>query len=149
MDNGIPSRPFKRFQIRWAEKMGDPKDPYLIRWMLIFNNYSIRLHKWIRSDDSRFFHDHACDLISIVIKGSYDNVTPNGRFHVQAPSIWSAKAEKRHWLDIPPTGAWTLLLCGKPYLKWGFYIGERKFRPLRYFHTYGGSAVNLMPRNKP
>lgn len=138
-----PYTKFKPFQIRWAEKMGDPKDPYLIRWMFIMFNFSIRIHKWIRSDDSRFFHDHASDFISIVLKGSYTNVTPKGRFNVNAPSMWQAKALDRHYLEIPKAGAWTLLLCGRPYNKWAFWTKEnQRMRPLRYFHTFGGCAVN-------
>jgi len=137
-----PYRKFRPFQIRWKEAMGDKNDPYLYRWMFIFFNYSIRIHHWIRSDDTRFFHDHSCSFISIVLKGKYANVTPNGRFEVSAPSIWHSRALQRHYLEIPKEGAWTLLICGKPYHKWAFYIGDRKFRPLRYFHTFRGSAVN-------
>lgn len=68
--------PFKKFQIRWAEKLGYPEDPYLIRWTFILFGYSIRIHHWIKSDDDRFFHDHAADLLSIVLKGNYWNVKP-------------------------------------------------------------------------
>jgi len=66
----------KWFQIRWAEKLGDPENPYLIRWTLILFGYSIRLHHWLRSDDRRYFHDHSSNLLSIVLKGWYINVTP-------------------------------------------------------------------------
>ena len=38
---------------------------------------------------------------------------------------------------IPKEGAWTILLCGKPYHKWGFYVNDHKWRPLRYFHKFG------------
>jgi hypothetical protein len=126
------------FQIRWKEKLGRPECPYLYRWTLIFFGFSIRLHHWIRSDDKRFFHDHPSNFISIILRGSYTNVTPNGRNEVKAGSMWIAKAKDRHYLDIPKGGAWTLILCGRPYHKWGFWIEEnRKFRPLRYFHKYG------------
>jgi hypothetical protein len=64
-----------------------------------------------------------------------------GRFEVKAPSIWKGNALGRHWLDIPKEGAWTILLCGRPYNKWGFYTPDgRKMRPLRYFHKYKGHA---------
>lgn len=133
-----PYRKFgKWFQIRWKEPMGYKECPYLYRWTLILFGFSIRLHHWLRSDDRRFFHDHSCDLISIVLKGRYKNVTPNGEFEVKTPSIWKAKAEQRHYLDIPKGGAWTLLLCGRPKQKWGFYVNGKKWRPLRYFHKYG------------
>ena len=130
-------RKFRPFQIRWREELGEEGNPYLIRWMILFFNFSVRLHHWIRSDDKRYFHDHACDLISIVIRGGYANVTPKGRFEVKPGSIWFAKAAARHYLDIPKHGAWTILLCGRPYRKWGFWVGGRMLRPLAYFHKYG------------
>jgi hypothetical protein len=127
----------KWFQIRWAEKLGFPEHPYLIRWTLILCGYSIRLHHWIKSDDRRFFHDHSCDLVSIIIKGQYKNVTPEGTFQAQAWKLRKMKANQLHYLDIPPEGAWTIILCSKPYQKWGFFVGGVKWRPLRYFHKYG------------
>lgn len=142
-------KPFKPFQIRWAERMGDQENPYLIRWMFICFNYSIRIHKWIKSDDTRFFHDHTSNFISIVIKGCYTNMTPNGAFKVQAPSIWKAIATDRHYLSIPKEGAWTILLCGRPYHKWGFWTkANQKLSPMRYFYKFGGCAVNRIPINE-
>ena len=133
-----PYRKFNKwFQIRWREPIGNPNCPYLYRWTFIFFGFSIRLHHWIKSDDRRFFHDHSCDLISVVLKGKYKNVTPEGAREVQAPSIWRAKAKAKHYLDIPAEGAWTLLLFGRPYHKWGFYVNDHKWRPLRYFHKFG------------
>jgi len=52
-------------------------------------------------------------------------------------SIWFSKATVQHYLDIPKEGAWTLLLEGKKYHKWGFYVKNHKWRPLRYFHKFG------------
>jgi hypothetical protein len=173
---------FKLFQIRWKEPLGIKESPYLFRWTFIFFGYSIRIHHWLRSDDNRYFHDHSCDLISIVLKGYYWNVTPAhegdtpsiGDKHMSGDlskathyfrnetynyvsglfnsfksflnfknSIWFSKATKRHWLCIPKESAWTMLLQGRPYHKWGFYVpsgktGELvKWRPLRYFSKFG------------
>lgn len=200
-------KPFKKFnkifQIRWKEPMGFPECPYLYRWTLVVFGFTIRLHHWLRSDDCRYFHDHASDFVSIVLRGNYWNVRPanpddtptipdkyvhhNGEVHASKcrdedinvftaadfekgkdcyfrnevfysveglfnswqtftkpkKSIWFSKAKDRHWLSIPKGGAWTLLLCGRPYHKWGFWVthsktGELvKWRPLRYFHKYG------------
>lgn len=137
----------KIFQIRWKEKLGNPDCPYLYRWTFILFGYSIRLHHWIRSDDKRYFHDHSCDLISIVIKGHYYNVIPVDpfkpdvndciRLHVTPWKPWRAKAHWKHYLDIPKEGAWTILLCGRPYHKWGFYVNNHRWRPLRYFSKFG------------
>ena len=62
--------------MRWAEKLGYPENPYLIRWTFLFFGYSMRIHHWIKSDDDRYFHDHSADLLSIVLKGRYWNVKP-------------------------------------------------------------------------
>lgn len=170
---------FKKFQIRWAEKLGYENDPYLVRWTFILFGYSMRIHHWIKSDDRRYFHDHSADLLSIVLKGKYDNVVPlvpgkapsdivevvdevdcNGltythkqrnerRCHVEGifnswghffhmnKSIWFSKAEQQHYLDIPKGGAWTLMFESKPRIKWGFFVNEHKWRPLRYFNKFG------------
>lgn len=76
MKGSSDTRKFKKFQIRWAEKLGYEDNPYLIRWTFIFFGYSMRIHHWIKSDDNRFFHDHSADLLSIVLKGRYWNVKP-------------------------------------------------------------------------
>jgi hypothetical protein len=139
-------KPYRKFgslfQIRWREKLGRKDSPYLYRWTLVLFGYTIRLHHWIKSDDRRFFHDHSSDFVSVVLKGRYANVTPEGRFEVKAPSIWRSKAETLHYLDVPKGGAWTLLFCGRPKQKWGFMVPRsngvvRKMRPLRYFDRYG------------
>jgi len=80
--------------------------------------------------------------MSIILKGNYVHVTPKGRFPVSAISMWKSKATDRHYLEIPKGGAWTILICGKPKNKWGFYVGDKKIRPLQYFHKYKGSAKN-------
>lgn len=143
----------KNFQFRWKEPMGYPDCPYLYRWTLLVFGYTIRLHHWLRSDDNRHFHDHSCDLISIIIKGGYYNVVPNNpdypdvkdckKIKAKSWRPWKAKATDLHYLEIPKGGAWTILLQGRAYHKWGFYVKNKKtceyvkWRPLRYFHKYG------------
>jgi hypothetical protein len=127
---------FKPFQFRWAEKMGDKDNPYLIRWTFIFFGYSIRLHHWVGPDNKLHFHNHPWDFLSIILRGKYTNVTPKGRFEAKAPFFWKSKAEDLHYLDVPPTGAWTILLCGRPRIKWGFLVNGHIWRPLRYFHKF-------------
>jgi len=133
-----PYRKFKQFQIRWKEALGRPECPYLYRWTFIFFGYSIRLHHWLKSDDRRFFHDHPSNLISLILKGKYKNVTPNGSTEVKAGTIWKARAEDKHYLDIPEEGAWTLLFFGRKRRNWGFWDkDDHMLRPLEYFHRYG------------
>ena len=142
---------FKPFQIRWKEKLGIQDDPYLIRWTFCFFGYSIRIHHWLKTDASNIhFHDHAADLLSIVIKGKYNNVVPkyeeyeplDGRNEKRIPvegifnsprtffnlrkSIWFSKAEQRHYLELKPgQDAWTLMFEGRSRHKWGFYVARK------------------------
>jgi hypothetical protein len=133
-----PYRKFRSFQIRWKEALGKPECPYLYRWTFIFFGFSIRIHHWLKSDDRRFFHDHSCDFVSIILKGKYKNVTPDGEVEVKAGQSWKSNAEARHYLDIPKEGAWTLLLCGRKRRNWGFWDKDNHMlRPLEYFHRYG------------
>lgn len=127
---------FKSFQVRWKEKLGDKNNPYLVRYTFLFFNFSIRIHHWIRSDDERAFHDHAYNFISILLKGSYYNITPNSKKLIKAPFVWYSKATDQHYLKIVKE-AWTIVLCSKPFRKWRFYINNKSFRPLEYFHRYG------------
>ena len=129
--------------------MGDPDNPYLIRWTLILFGYSIRVHHWIGSDNSLHFHDHSCNLISIIMKGSYYNVVPADpndpkpdvsrcrKIKVKAGRAWFAKATALHYLEIPKEGAWTLLFQGRPCNKWSFSVKGKKWRPLKYFYKLG------------
>jgi hypothetical protein len=146
-------RKFAPIQIRWKEALGKPECPYLYRWTFIFFGYSARIHHWLRSDDNRYFHDHSCDLISIILKGYYYNVVPLDdndpdvtkcrKIKAKSWTPWRAKATAKHYLEIPKGGAWTLLLQGKPYHKWGFWVRNEKthkfvkWRPLRYFSKHG------------
>jgi hypothetical protein len=132
-------KPYRKFG-RWLqfryEPLGRKECPYLYRWTLILFGFSFRLHHWLRSDDKRFYHDHACNFVSFILRGKYTNCTPDGNFEVRAGQWWVSNALTKHYLDIPKGGAWTLLICGRPYHKWGFYVKGKKWRPLRYFHKY-------------
>ncbi len=144
----------KNFQIRWAEPIGRPECPYLYRWVFVFFGFSIRLHHWIRSDDKRFMHNHPWDFLTIVLKGGYTDVSNSGKKQyrsdlgkevpileldeLKSGSISFRKASHCHYVDVPEGGAWTLLFCGRPKQKWGFWIKTNQFfRPLRYFSKYG------------
>lgn len=133
----------EKFQIRWKEALGRPECPYMYRWAFIFFGYSIRVHKWIRSDDKRFMHDHPWSFVTFVLKGGYTDVSLDKdgkevRQVLKAGSVQYRAAEHKHYVDVPVGGAWTLLFTGAHKRKWGFWIeGKRLFRPLRFFNKYG------------
>ena len=129
----------KPFQIRWNEPLGMDECPYARRWVFLFFDYGIRIHQWYRSDDKRHFHDHPWWFITMVLKGGYTDVSPDGRDTLRFGSIRFRKAEHRHYVDVPKHGALTILFTGRPIRKWGFWIDGKKviWRPLRYMSKYG------------
>jgi hypothetical protein len=135
---------FSPFQIRWKEPLGNTNKPYCYRWSFVLFGYSLRVHHWLGGkfqEPSLHLHNHPHDFISILLKGGYSNIylDKRGRTQVnkiQAPYIWWAKAAAYHHLDVPEGGAWTLLLCGRPYNKWGFWVHNHHWRPLRYFSKF-------------
>jgi hypothetical protein len=131
-----PFRATKLFQIRWNEALGDVKNPYAYRWVFIFFGYSIRIHKWICGDGIHF-HTHPWWFITFVLKGSYTDVSPEGRDELRRFNFRYRKAEHAHYVDVPKGGCWTILATGRPLNKWGFIVDWKLKRPLKYFHKFG------------
>jgi hypothetical protein len=134
------NKPFRPFQFRY-EELKQGSTTYLYRWTAILFGYSIRLHHWIADDVGPHLHDHPFGFISFLFKGGYTNITPYSNHKIKAPFIWYSKAEARHRLLIGPEGAWTILFCGRPYRKWGFWVNGVKWRPLRYFSKFGKRVI--------
>lgn len=57
-----------------VEELGRPECPYLKRWLAQFGFFSVRLHHWRGSDDTRALHDHPWWFITLVLKGGYFDV---------------------------------------------------------------------------
>ena len=58
------------------QKLGKPECPYLHRTMLKLPfGWSLRYHRWYRSDDKRAMHDHPWWFITLVLTGSYEDWT--------------------------------------------------------------------------
>lgn len=153
-----PSSLIKKFQLRLNEPLGKKSCPYAYRWVLITPWFSIRVHHFLRSDDKRYFHDHAWDFWTFILKGYYYDVsdskgfpwgykdvnynTETGMFVRRskrvAGKLYKVPAEHRHYVEVPEGGGcWTLVFCKKPRRKWGFWVGEKFRRPLKYFHKFG------------
>ena len=114
--------------------IGDPADPYLLRWHLIPVNifFNIYLHKFLRSDDDRALHDHPWDNCSIILWGRYIEVTQGGgrrTRHAFWPTFRKAASPHRIALHmkwdgvsrLKPIPAWSLFLTGPEIRSWGFH----------------------------
>ncbi len=123
----------KQIQLRWNEPLGEKDCPYAYRWVLILFGYSIRVHHFLRSDDKRFFHDHAWWFLTFVLKGGYTDVSKiNNRIELSF-----RKANHAHYVQVEKVGCWTILVTGRPMRNWGFWVNGKMMRPLRYFSRYG------------
>lgn len=123
----------------WNQKLGDQNKPYARRWVLDLGLFSIRLHHWYCGDDKRAFHDHAWDFITFVIKGSYVDVSPQGREPMPRWTVKYRKAEHKHTVETD--GCWTIVLTGPEKRLWGFWVKNKTgkdiwFKAKRYFLKY-------------
>jgi hypothetical protein len=86
----------------------------------------IYVHRWLRSDPDEL-HDHPWDWCSVILSGSYWEVTEEGRFFRDAGSVAIRKAEERHKVvldDANPVKPVSLFITGIERREWGFHTPE-------------------------
>ena len=150
--DGHASNPIRRFQLRWREPLGRPECPHAYRWTLNLWLFAIRVHQWIRSDDKRYMHDHPWHFVTLVVRGGYTDVSYriNGgtefdklpeteivRDVLRVGSIRLRPASHRHYVEVGPEGAWTVLLTSPVVRHWGYWVKSKFTRPLRFFGKFG------------
>jgi hypothetical protein len=128
--------------IIWGQELGDPKCPYLKRWVINFGKFAIRLHHWMGSDDPRNMHDHAWAFWTFVLKGGYTDISepwPGQEVHEHLGrfSFKYRPAHHKHTVQTDPGGAWTLLFNGPHVRKWGFWVDGKFMKVREYFRRYG------------
>ena len=123
--------------VTWGQRLGRLECPYARRWVLNLGVCSLRVHHFYRSDDKRYFHDHPWWYITLVLWGSYTDVSPGGDVLLRLGSIATRRAEHQHTVVVGPRGVWTLLLTGPEKRKWGFWVNGKWLRARRYFFKYG------------
>jgi hypothetical protein len=132
--------------------IGPADDPQTHRWHLWLPEswyaagWRLNLHRWFRSDDDRALHDHRGDSFSIILWGSYYEVTshawePRKAKRYRPGSVIWRQGETPHRIEIPPESAgrvWSLWLRAPFRRDWGFwcpkgwkhysqYISERDY----------------------
>jgi hypothetical protein len=132
-----PTKKVEAFQLRWNEPLGKAECPYAYRWVLNLGLFALRVHHFVRSDDKRHFHDHGWWFLTFVLKGSYVDVSPDGRDQLSRGSIRFRKATHKHYVEVPQGGVWTFLITGPSRRNWGFWVDGKFKRPLKYFHKFG------------
>jgi hypothetical protein len=132
--------------------------PYLLRKYLLPKRFSgawwpgVFLHKFYRSDEDRFPHNHPWRFaVSLILTGGYieRRYKPDGQCielskHVRRPLTFNViRAEDFHKAQLlePKRGCWTLFVAwrhktAKPGEEWGFwdidhgcFVGWREYLP--------------------
>lgn len=104
--------------------IGPHDAPYLRRWWIIPRNrwFNVYLHQILKSDDDRALHDHPWINISILLAGSYREITPRGEFIRRRGSVVFRRSVSAHRLVIEEGGhAWSLFITGPRIREWGFH----------------------------
>lgn len=115
-----------------------PYCPYMYRWVFDFKLFSVRLHKWLRSDDKRAFHNHPWSFITIVLRGSYTDVSTDKKEVLCKGCIRYRKSSHKHYVEVPKEGCLSLIITGPTIdKKWGFWIDGKFKRREKYFKKYG------------
>jgi hypothetical protein len=124
-------------KIIWRERLGRPECKYVVRWVVDFGLFSIRLHHWLSSDDQRHMHDHGWGFYTLVLMGAYTDVSPQGEQRMTPGTIAFRPAEHQHTVRVDRGGCWTLLLTGPERRVWGFWVNGRFRKRNKYFFIHG------------
>ena len=93
---------------------------YMRRYHLEFTrDRAIRFHHIMASDPGTDLHDHPWDFVSVMLCGSYTEITPAGETHYEAPCVITRRAEQLHRLVLDGD-TWTYVVCGRARRYWGF-----------------------------
>lgn len=124
-------------QIKFAEKLGLPDCPYVIRWRVETPFGSVRLHHWLSHDDDRAPHDHPWNFTTFVLKGGYRDVSPEGNEYLHAPTVRHRSATHQHTVFPDEGGCWTVIVTGPKIRTWGFWIAGKFVKMNKYFMKFG------------
>jgi hypothetical protein len=127
-------------KLTWREELGLYGCPYLIRWIWETKWFSIRVHRWMGSDDQRHPHDHPWWFVSLVLWGCLQEVPSMKRRGFG--SVGFFRAEHQHSVRLITKTAWTVLLTGPRKREWGFWVDGKFRRRNKYFFEHGHHACD-------
>ncbi|ACK65014.1 hypothetical protein PCC8801_0937 [Rippkaea orientalis PCC 8801] len=126
--------------------------PYMVRYYLLFRDkltedepaknlpFNLMLHHICLSDPDDL-HDHPWWYATLILKGGYWEITPEGKFWRGTGHFRIRSPESLHRIEIPEgsQGSWSLFFCGTRMRNWGFikeekwidhkqYLEQRKYK---------------------
>lgn len=136
-DPSTDQRLHRKWEVRLAEDHLCETGVYLRRWRVETPWFSVRVHHWLHSDDSRNVHDHPWDFVTVILRGSYVDEGRNGRQRVRAGRAYYRPATHAHWVHLDRGPAWTLVLTGPKIRRWGFWLDRGWVKSYKYFYAFG------------
>lgn len=143
-----PSELHKRWKL-YRSDLGD----YMRRWIFRHPLGTLRVHRILRSDEGRDFHDHPFDFTSLILHGGYVEHRPG--CEVGLPTTWEGiparragcccrvygpgsivrrRAEEFHRLELV-NGPTTSLVVTGPYRRpWGFLLKNGNWQDHTAYH---------------
>lgn len=107
---------FKEISDACAPEIG----PLMIRYFILRLPFvAIYVHKFMRSDNDRHFHDHPWSFVTILLNRGYNEHTPRGTFWRRRFSVLYRPATWQHWVEINRP-VWTLVIRFRRVREWGF-----------------------------
>jgi hypothetical protein len=99
-----------------------PEQDYLRRWYVIPKNRFLNfyLHRVNASDDDRALHDHPWASCSVMLEGTYLEITPTGSHIRKKGQLVFRGGAAMHRLEVVDGPVWTLFITGPKYREWGF-----------------------------
>jgi hypothetical protein len=113
--------------------IGGKEDPYMLRWWAIPRNkwFNIYVHRILKSDRDEALHDHPWINCSLLVFGSYEEVTilPGGVHHVAPLAAGNLRARlptAAHRLVKPDdeNKVVTIFVTGPVWRHWGFHCAK-------------------------
>jgi hypothetical protein len=111
--------------------------PYTTAYILDFKIFSIRFHRWTKSDDLRHYHDHPYNFYSILLKGSIVDRSAKGDEIRKKWRWWYCKAEHQHKVVVRESPSWTFVVTGPRKRDWGYWVKGKFRKRNHYFLKYG------------
>lgn len=111
----------------------DGLQPYMERYYLLFKDklgedelakalpFNLMIHKICLSDPDDL-HDHPWWYATLILKGGYWEITPEGKYWRGAGHFRMRPPHSLHRLEVPENsqGSWSLFLRGPKLKNWGF-----------------------------
>lgn len=100
--------------------IGPEDDPLIVRYRIFrCSAFGVFIHKIMRSDHDRALHDHPWNFVSIILRGSYVEHTPQSQRAFSSGRILVRPAYWLHRLELT-SPVWTLVFVGSNFRRWGF-----------------------------